>query len=91
MLPQGLSCIGPRAFADTCNLEEITLPSGLETIGEGAFYYCLNLEYAYFHGDVPETWGVNVFGYTHNDFTIYYCNQSINRQRRDDYCIFKKM
>ena len=43
-IPEGVTRIGPYAFANLTALEEITLPSTLETIDYGAFYGCINLK-----------------------------------------------
>ena len=43
-IPEGVTRIGPYAFANLTALEEITLPSTLETIDYGAFIGCINLK-----------------------------------------------
>ncbi len=43
-IPEGVTRIGPYAFANMTALEKITLPSTLETIDYGAFYGCTNLK-----------------------------------------------
>ena len=43
-IPEGVTRIGPYAFANLTALEEITLPSTLETIDYGAFYGCTKLK-----------------------------------------------
>ena len=43
-IPEGVTRIGPYAFANLTALEEITLPSTLETIDYGAFLGCINLK-----------------------------------------------
>ena len=43
-IPEGVTRIGPYAFAAMTALEKITLPSTLETIDYGAFYGCTNLK-----------------------------------------------
>ena len=43
-IPEGVTRIGPYAFANLTALEKITLPSTLETIDYGAFYGCINLK-----------------------------------------------
>ena len=43
-IPEGVTRIGPYAFANMTALEEITLPSTLETIDYGAFYGCTSLK-----------------------------------------------
>ncbi len=43
-IPEGVTRIGPYAFANMTALEKVTLPSTLETIDYGAFYGCTNLK-----------------------------------------------
>ena len=43
-IPEGVTRIGPYAFAGLTALEKVTLPSTLETIDYGAFYGCVNLK-----------------------------------------------
>ncbi len=43
-IPEGVTRIGPYAFANMTALEKVTLPSTLETIDYGAFYGCINLK-----------------------------------------------
>ena len=43
-IPEGVTRIGPYAFAGIQSLERIDLPSTLETIDYGAFYGCTNLK-----------------------------------------------
>ncbi len=42
-IPEGVTRIGPYAFANMTALEKVTLPSTLETIDYGAFYGCTKL------------------------------------------------
>ena len=42
-IPEGVTRIGPYAFANMTALEKVTLPSTLETIDYGAFYGCNKL------------------------------------------------
>lgn len=44
-LPEGLTWIGDRAFADCVELEKINFPASLRRIGDEAFSGCENLEY----------------------------------------------
>ena len=43
-IPEGVTRIGPYAFANMTALEKIILPKSLETIDYGAFYGCTNLK-----------------------------------------------
>ena len=43
-IPEGVTRIGPYAFANLTALEEITLPKSLETIDYGAFLGCTSLK-----------------------------------------------
>ena len=43
-IPEGVTRIGPYAFANMTALEKVTLPSTLETIDYGAFFGCKNLK-----------------------------------------------
>ena len=43
-IPEGVTRIGPYAFAGITSLERVNLPSTLETIDYGAFYGCTNLK-----------------------------------------------
>ncbi len=64
--------IGTEAFAYCRYLASVRLPDGIISIGDSAFRYCSALEFAYFCGDVPETWGESVFAYNKQGFMIYY-------------------
>jgi len=48
------------------------IPESVTTIGNSAFSHCRRLTDAYFYGDVPTSWGSDVFGNTASDFTIHY-------------------
>ena len=43
-IPEGVTRIGPYAFANMTALEKVVLPSTLETIDYGAFYGCTSLK-----------------------------------------------
>ena len=43
-IPEGVTRIGPYAFANMTALEKVVLPSTLETIDYGAFLGCINLK-----------------------------------------------
>lgn len=42
-VPQGITCIGDRAFSGCSSLMSITIPDSVTSIGESAFYKCTNL------------------------------------------------
>ncbi len=43
-LPEGLSCIGARAFCDSPNLTKVKIPSTVTKIKDGAFWGCTGLK-----------------------------------------------
>ncbi len=54
ILPEGIKAIGPRAFEENRELEDVSLPDSLESIGEGAFSYCYKLKEFIIPGNVKK-------------------------------------
>ncbi|MDB4397114.1 leucine-rich repeat domain-containing protein, partial [Akkermansiaceae bacterium] len=52
--PDGVTSIGPVAFAKCSNLKSITIGNGVTSIGEVAFRKCDSLTAVTFLGDAPE-------------------------------------
>jgi len=62
VLPDGITSIGEYAFGWCDNLTSITIPANVTAIEGNAFYhYYENLTDVYFLGNVPATWGEDVF------------------------------
>lgn len=70
-VPDGITTIGAYAFYST-GLTSLYIPDSVTTVGEYAMYSFYGLASAYFYGDVPESWGENVF--YGSEVTIYYIN-----------------
>jgi len=62
VLPTSLVSIGDQAFFNCNYIGEIHIPKNVSYLGAKAFYACFGLETVYFHDDVPEYWGLEVFG-----------------------------
>lgn len=43
VIPDGVTAIGDKAFAENDNLRTVTVPEGVTAIGQKAFYFCENL------------------------------------------------
>ena len=60
VIPDGVTSIGVRAFADCTSLESITIPASVTSIGDGAFADCTSLESIVIPASVTSI-GDNVF------------------------------
>lgn len=71
-IPDGVTSLGMYAFWNWKNLTSVTIPAAVGSIGMRAFFNCENLNCAVFLGDVPDSFGENVFGGVSPGFTVYY-------------------
>lgn len=60
VVPEGITCILPFAFAGNQQITGLVLPESLKEIGEGAFYGCRNLAWIQFPNE-PVTIGARAF------------------------------
>lgn len=68
-IPDGITYIGYRAFANCNNLKEVTIPDSVEYVMDQAFFGCDNLEKAIVSSDI-NYFAVHVFEIC-NNVTIY--------------------
>ncbi len=71
-IPDSVTNIGESAFSDCTGLTSVAIQNSVTSIGISAFRYCSGLISAFFYGNVPETFGTNVFANTAANFKIYY-------------------
>ena len=61
-LPDGLACIGNRAFYQCSTIQSIIIPEGVEAIGVAAFYKCLGLKSVTFPSTLTVIWQDAFYG-----------------------------
>ncbi|OGV59475.1 MAG: hypothetical protein A2X45_24185 [Lentisphaerae bacterium GWF2_50_93] len=71
-MPATVEFIGIRAFQVCSSLTTVTIPSSVTWIDNLAFYNCPNLASAYFDGNAPAFFGLDVFDGTPTSFNIFY-------------------
>lgn len=71
MLGSGIVSIGESAFA-RCGVTKVVIPASVTSIGDGAFQCCEELTSAEFLGNVPVSFGRDVFFETASSFTVFY-------------------
>ncbi|MGJ8653111.1 MAG: leucine-rich repeat domain-containing protein [Opitutaceae bacterium] len=76
-IPSSVTSIGDSAFYFCSQLSSLSIPDSVTSIGDRAFYDCRKLSPIYFLGDVPASFGVNVFDSSRfPDHIIYYFDTS---------------
>ena len=70
-IPNGVTLVGPYAFADNDSLNSVTIPTGVTGIGVGAFSGCSSLTGVYFQGNAPVN-GSDTSVFSAAPATVYY-------------------
>lgn len=70
-IPNGVTLVGPYAFADNDSLNSVTIPTGVTGIGAGAFSGCSSLTGVYFQGNAPVN-GSDDYVFSGAPATVYY-------------------
>lgn len=70
--------IGEYAFNNCSAITRVVLGSNLKTVMNYAFTGSKALTQAYFLGNIPETYGANVFRNAHASFTVYYDGENVS-------------
>lgn len=83
-IPEGITAVADRSFAECDRLQKITLPSSVERLGYGAFYNCTRLSEIYLKPTTPPTidsgtGSADLFGNTPADLTIYVPMGSVSK------------
>lgn len=83
-IPEDVTAIADRAFAECDRLQKITIPSSVAKIGHGAFYNCTRLSEVYLMPATPPTisngtGSADLFGNTPSNMVIYVPMGSVSR------------
>ena len=73
-IPGSVAFIGVQAFEDCNSLTSLTIPASVTNLQDNALADCAKLTSLYFEGDVPSSFGIELFGIgtVSGGFTIYY-------------------
>lgn len=87
-IPQGITAIADRSFAECDRLQTVTIPSTVESLGYGAFYNCSRLSEVYLKSTTPPVIGsgagsYDLFGNVASDFVIYVPSSSVTKYTND--------